>query len=70
MIDPINKFCVSVTCGHDGRVLVLNPPRAPLTRAEAMVFAAWLAVLAECLDADEGADETTFAQAYEAVRST
>jgi hypothetical protein len=38
-----NRFLVSST--GDGKVLVMNPPRAPLSREEAIEFAAWIVVL-------------------------
>lgn len=60
-IDPTNRFLVSSV---DEGVLVLNPPRSPMSREDALGFAAWLVAVAEHGAAFE------FQQALETVLST
>lgn len=43
-IDTSNRFVVSV---NGSGILVMNPPQAPITPEDALVFAAWLVALAE-----------------------
>ena len=48
-IDPTNWFLVA-TNGEG--TLIMNPPRAPLTREQALSLVAWVATLAELEDAE------------------
>jgi hypothetical protein len=43
-IDTFNKHMVGV---QGGNIVVLMPPHGPMTKQEAMVFAAWLVTLAD-----------------------
>jgi hypothetical protein len=59
-IDTMNKFLVSVRGDH---IVVLNPPRMPITNADALNLAAWLVVLV-------GADREEFESVLRAVMNT
>lgn len=43
MIDTTNKFMVGI---QGGNVTILFPPSGPITKDEALVFAAWVVTLA------------------------
>jgi hypothetical protein len=49
MVDITNKFMVSGTIGDESSVLILRPPQRSLTKEEALVFAAWIVVMAHPL---------------------
>lgn len=55
--DTANKHLVGL---KGDQVVVMVPPRAPLSREEAMMLAVWLVAIS-------GVDLETFRQAYEAV---
>ena len=59
-MDASNIFCVGA---QGDQILVLNPPRRPMSKEEALMFAAWLVVLTFASD-----DE--FKKYLDAVRST
>ena len=42
---PANVYVVCAS--PDGRILMLDPPKAPMTQAEALGLAAWLVAVAE-----------------------
>ena len=44
-IDTTNKFLVSVSGARN--IIILNPPRGPMSREEALTFAAWIVALAD-----------------------
>lgn len=48
MVDTLNRYMVAV--GGDGKVQIMNPPRAPMTKEEALALAAWLVALADTND--------------------
>lgn len=58
-IDTTNRYMV----GAKGRqVAIMLPPAMPISRADALNLAAWLAVIAEALPADDDAPD------FDAVR--
>lgn len=59
-MDTFNKFMVGSQ--GSGGIVILRPPTMPLTKEEALIFAAWIVTLA----AD---DDAEFQQALDAVRS-
>lgn len=59
-MDTFNKHMVGVR-GDD--IVIMNPPRMPMSKTDALIFAAWIVTLA-----DE--DETGFQKALEAVHQT
>jgi hypothetical protein len=59
MMDTFNKHMVGV---QGNNILIMNPPRGPMSKEEALIFAAWIVTLADD-------DETGFQKALEAVRS-
>ena len=58
-IDTMNKFMVAV---RGEQVLLLRPPLAPMTKADALNLAAWLVAIAD--------DEDTFDAVLAAVKNT
>lgn len=60
-IDATNKFLVS-SLSND-RIVLLNPPRGPMSQEDALVLAAWLVTLSMSSPED-------FQRAFDAVRST
>ena len=46
--DTLNRYLVSVTSAD--RVVVMNPPRGPMTRGELLGLVAWVATLATLSD--------------------
>lgn len=61
-IETLNKFAVSV---HGEQLLVMNPPRGPISKADALLLAAWLVAMA----IPDGATEE-FDAVLEAVKHT
>lgn len=59
-MDTFNKHFVGVR-GDD--IVIINPPAGPISKADALVFAAWIVTLADD-------DETGFQKALEAVHNT
>jgi len=59
-IDTTNKFIVALK-GEE--VLIIAPPHTPLSKADALLLAAWLVALAE-------EDEGEFAAVLAAVQNT
>jgi hypothetical protein len=59
-MDTFNKHMVGV---QGDNILIMNPPRGPMSKADALVFAAWIVTLA-----DYSEDEKDFRNALEAVR--
>lgn len=57
-IDTLNKFLVG---SHGDGVIVMNPPRGPMSRVEALTFAAWLVAIADM------GEEPTFDEIRKAV---
>ena len=41
-IDTFNKFMVA---GNAGGTIIMNPPRTPMTKQEALLLAAWLVAM-------------------------
>jgi hypothetical protein len=41
-IDTFNKFIVA---GNAGGTIIMNPPRTPMTKQEALTLAAWLVAM-------------------------
>ena len=60
-MDTFNKHMVGV---QGDNIVVLMPPHGPMSKADALVFAAWIVTLA-----DYSEDEKDFRNALEAVRS-
>jgi hypothetical protein len=60
-MDTFNKHMVGV---HGDNIVIMNPPRMPMSKADALIFAAWIVTLA-----DYSEDEKDFRNALEAVRS-
>lgn len=58
-VDTTNKFMV---CKQAGKILIMNPPRGPISKHDAMVFAAWIVTLGD----DDG---LSFEAAKDAVES-
>jgi hypothetical protein len=54
MSDIANLFLVSMLAPE--RVAILNPPRHPMTRAEALNLAAWLVAIADNKGGAPGGD--------------
>lgn len=48
-MDTFNKFAVSIGAGDAG-VTILNPPREKISKADALLLAAWIVALADPLD--------------------
>lgn len=44
MMDVENKYAVG--SGGSGDIFIMNPPRGPISRKDALVLAAWLVTLA------------------------
>lgn len=63
-IDTTNRHLVGMA-GDDIVIFNPPPPMARMSRADALMFAAWLAVLAEGADGDP-----SFAEVLDAVKST
>lgn len=59
-IDTDNRFMVGQTGMRE--IIIMNPPRGPISKADALVFAAWIATLAD----DDG---LSFDAAREAVEA-
>jgi len=49
MMDTFNKYIVAVGAGSAG-VMIMNPPREKMTKADALLLAAWIVALADPLD--------------------
>lgn len=47
-VDTTNYHMVAV--GPNGSIVVLNPPIGPMTKSEALAYAAWIVALADPLD--------------------
>lgn len=60
-IDTLNKYGVGV---QGEKVVVLLPPRTPMTKTDALILAAWLVTMA---DMSEG--EADFQEILKAVQS-
>lgn len=60
-MDTMNKHLVGV---QGDKIVIMMPPREPMSKPEALVFAAWIVTLA-----DYSEDEKDFRSALEAVRS-
>jgi hypothetical protein len=58
-VDTANQFMV---CKQAGKILIMNPPRGPISKHDAMVFAAWIVALGD----DDG---LSFEAAKDAVES-
>lgn len=58
-MDTFNKHMVGV---QGDTIIIINPPRAPMSKADALVFAAWIVTLADD-------DETKFKEALTAVQT-
>jgi hypothetical protein len=58
-MDTFNKHMVGV---QGDNILIMMPPRGPMSREEALVFAAWIVTLA-------AHDDAEFQAALEAVRA-
>ena len=58
-IDTTNKFMV---CKQAGKILIMAPPLGPISKHDAMVFAAWIVALGD----DDG---LSFEAAKDAVES-
>lgn len=58
-MDTFNKHMVGV---QGENIVIMNPPRGPISKADALVFAAWIVTLADD-------DETGFEKALEAVQA-
>jgi hypothetical protein len=63
-LDVMNRHIVT-TRQLGGEHVIIGRPPSRLTKAEALVFAAWLVCMAESINGD-----VTFAQALRAVRNT
>lgn len=61
-IDTINKHLVSTV---PGGVIMLSPPRTPLTSMEAKSLAAWLITMAEMNEPESDADFDDILQAIQ-----
>ena len=48
-MDTFNKYAVAVGAGSAG-VMLLNPPRGHISKADALLLAAWLVALADPLE--------------------
>ena len=59
-MDTTNKYLVG---RYAGDVTILNPPRAPMSQEDALVFAAWIVAVADPLG-------EKFTEALDAVTST
>ncbi len=59
-MDTLNKHYVGV---QGDNIVIMLPPPGPISKADALVFAAWIVTLADD-------DETGFPKALEAVRNT
>lgn len=59
-MDTFNKHMVGV---QGDNIVIMNPPREPMSKADALVFAAWIVTLAD--DYDGG-----FQKVLEAVHNT
>ena len=57
-MDTFNKYMVGV---QGDNIVIMMPPRAPMSKADALMFAAWIITLAD--------DDETFQKALEAARS-
>jgi len=64
-LDTMNRHGVGTRQLGGGQVVILRPPRA-LTKGEALMFAAYVATLAETLEPHD----VTFADALRLVRKT
>lgn len=51
-IDTLNRHMVAVRGDH---IVIMNPPRIPITNEDALVFAAWIV---SCVGDDELWEET------------
>lgn len=58
-MDTTNKHLVGV---QGDNIIILRPPRGPISKADALMIAAWIVTLADD-------DDTEFSKALEAVRS-
>jgi hypothetical protein len=58
-MDTFNKYVVGV---NGDKIVILAPPRGPISKEDALMFAAWIVTLA-----DYSGEE--FAKALEAVQS-
>lgn len=61
--DVTNEHIVGSTIFGDGSISIIRPPAGPITRKQALVFAAWIVTLAE-------RNPGEFKRALEAVQST
>ena len=43
-MDTFNKYMVSAQAG---KLTILNPPRGPIEREDALIFAAWIVAMAD-----------------------
>jgi len=59
-IDVFNKFMVG---GRGEAIVIMNPPRGEISKADALLLAAWLVALA-----NDGEDQ--FAKIFDAVLNT
>lgn len=59
-MDTFNKHMVGV---QGDNIVIVSPPRAPMSKTDALLFAAWIVALADD-------DETGFQKALEAIRNT
>jgi hypothetical protein len=62
-IDTTNTCLVSSM--HGEKIAILNPPRSPMTKTEALTLAAWLVALA-----DDDPERQTFNEILYAVLGT
>lgn len=59
-MDVFNKYMVGV---QGDNIVIMSPPRSPMSKIDALVFAAWIVTLADD-------SETEFQKALEAVHNT
>lgn len=57
-MDTFNKHMVGV---QGDNIVIMNPPRQPMSKADALMFAAWIVTL--------GDDDNKFAEYLAAVQS-
>lgn len=67
VIDTSNKFLVAANMAG---VIVMRPPRGPLSRADCVLFAAWLIALAPIAGDEDMNIDAEFARVLSAVRNT
>lgn len=58
-MDTFNKHMVGLQCGN---IVILMPPREPMSKQDALMFAAWIVAMADD-------DETGFQKALAAVQA-